>query len=59
MNLPVDISLIPKPTLGLDARQYFNQLIEKLKVSQKIATENLRVAKEKSKLRHHCERQRT
>ena len=48
MNLPVDISLIPKPTLGLDARQYFNRLIEKLKVSQKIATENLRVAKEKS-----------
>ena len=30
MNLPVDISLIPKPTLGQDVRQYFNQLIEKL-----------------------------
>ena len=45
MNLPVDISLIPKPTLGQDARQYFNQLIEKLKVSQKIATKKFESCK--------------
>ena len=45
MNLPVDTSLIPKPTLGQSAKQYFNELTEKLKVSQEIATENLRIAK--------------
>ena len=52
MNLPVDTSLIPKPTLGQNARQYFEELIDKLKISQKIASENLRIAKEKAKLRH-------
>ena len=52
MNLPVGTSLIPKPTLGQNARQYFEELIDKLKISQKIASENLRIAKEKAKLRH-------
>ena len=28
MSLPIDITLIPKPTLGKDATQYYNQLIE-------------------------------
>ena len=52
MTLPIDTSLIPKPTLGQDAKKYFESLIQKLKVSQEIATENLKIAKEKAKLRH-------
>ena len=52
MNLPIDTTLIPKPTLGQNAKQYFDQLLEKLKVSQEIATKNMEVAREKAKIRH-------
>ncbi|MEW8547939.1 MAG: reverse transcriptase domain-containing protein [Candidatus Thiodiazotropha sp.] len=52
MNLPIDTTLIPKPSLGQNARQYFQELLNKLKTSQEIASENLRIAQEKAKLRH-------
>jgi hypothetical protein len=41
MHLPVDTTLIPKPSLGKDAEQYFTDLIAKLKMSQEIAKENM------------------
>ena len=35
MNLPIDTSLIPKTSLGLDAQQYFEQLLQNLKIAKK------------------------
>ena len=52
MNLPIDTTLIPKPSLGQNARQYFQELLNKLKSSQEIAAENMKIAQEKAKLRH-------
>ena len=52
MNLPIDTTLIPKPSLGQNAKQYFQELFTKLKVSQEIATQNLQAAREKAKQRH-------
>ncbi|MCG8044300.1 MAG: DDE-type integrase/transposase/recombinase [Candidatus Thiodiazotropha taylori] len=52
MNLPIDTALIPKPSLGQNARQYFEELIQKLKVSQEIATKNMEAAKDQAKIRH-------
>lgn len=52
MNLPIDTALIPRPTLGQNAKQYLDQLLEKLKVSQEIAAKNMEAAKEKTKIRH-------
>lgn len=52
MNLPIDTSLIPKTTLGLDAQQYFEQLLDKLKIAKEIGGTNMKIAQEKSKLRH-------
>ena len=52
MNLPIDTSLIPKTTLGLDAQQFFERLLERLKAAKEIAGTNIRIAQEKSKQRH-------
>ena len=52
MNLPIDTSLIPKTTLGLDAQHYFEQLLERLKAAKEIAGTNIRIVQEKSKQRH-------
>ena len=52
MNLPIDTSLIPKTTLGLDAQHYFERLLERLKAAKEIAGTNIRIAQEKSKQRH-------
>ena len=57
MSLPIDTTLIPKPTLGQDATQYFNQLIEKIRLSKEIATENLNKARQNAKLRHDVKAQ--
>ena len=52
MNLPIDTSLIPKTTLGLDAQHYFERVLERLKAAKEIAGTNIRIAQEKSKQRH-------
>ena len=45
MNLPIDTSLIPKTTLGLDAERFFEQLLEQLKAAQEIAGTNIRISR--------------
>lgn len=57
MNLPIDTTLIPIPSLGQNAQQYLNQLIEKLKVSKEIASENLITSQEKVKQKHDIKAQ--
>ena len=52
MNLPIDTSLIPRTTLGLDAQHFFEQLLERLKAAKEIAGTNIRISQEKSKQRH-------
>lgn len=52
MRLPIDTTLCPKPTLPLDVRQHFEQLIEKLKVSHEIAKANMQEQSQKSKARY-------
>ena len=52
MNLPIDTSLIPKTSLGLDSQQYFEQLLQNLKIAKEIAGTNIKIAQEKSKQHH-------
>jgi hypothetical protein len=52
MNLPFDTSIIPNNNLVKNAQQQINEVLENLKVAEKIAAENLEMAKEKSKDRH-------
>ena len=52
MNLPVDTALIPKPTMAQDAKQYFEELLERLKMAKDIAISNMQLAQEKSKQYH-------
>lgn len=49
MNLPIDTSLIPKTSLGLDAQHFFEQLLERLKAVKEIAGTNIKISQEKSK----------
>ena len=49
IHLPIDISLVPKPTLGQNVQQYFEQLISRLKVVKEIAKSNLEKAQAKAK----------
>ena len=52
MNLPVDTALIPKPTMSQDAKQYFEELLERLKMAKDIAISNMQLAQAKSKQYH-------
>jgi hypothetical protein len=52
MNLPVDTSLIPKTSMGMDAQCFFEQLLQNLTVAKEIAGSNMKIAQEKSKKRH-------
>ena len=49
MTLPFDTSVLPKPTLPSTVQTYLNQLIDTLKVSQAVATENQKEAQAKNK----------
>ena len=51
MNLHIDTILIPKPSLGQNAKHYFQELLNKLISSQEIAAENMKIAQEKTELR--------
>jgi hypothetical protein len=52
MQLPFDTAMIPKDTLGVNAKKYIENVLEKLKVAQTIATENMQLSKDSSKDRH-------
>ena len=52
MNLPVNTALIPKPTMSQDAKQYFEELLERLKMAKDIAISNMQLAQAKSKQYH-------
>lgn len=49
MNIPFDISVLPKENLSKSAKQHLHELIDHLKVVKKISTQNVQVAQEKSK----------
>lgn len=51
MHLPVDTTLIPKPSLGKDAEQYFTDLVAKLKMCKDIAKKNMETKQIKAKNR--------
>ena len=52
MNLPIDTTLIPKPTLNANVKQYFEQLIGRFKLVKEIARENMQSAQDKAKHHH-------
>ena len=52
MNLPIDTSLIPKTSMGLDAQTYFENLLRRLNVAKEITGSSMKIAQEKSKARH-------
>lgn len=57
MSLPIDTSLIPKPTLPTNTRQYFEQLLSNFKITRETARGRMEKAQEKAK-QHHDARAR-
>jgi len=51
MVLPVDVGLLPKPSLPNDTKAFFDELLGHLKVCRDIAKTNMEAAQEKSKQR--------
>lgn len=51
MLLTIDVNLLPKPTLPKQTKQFFEDLLGKLKLCSKIAKKNMMIAQEKSKQR--------
>ena len=49
MHLPIDTSLVPNPTLSQNVQQYFENLIEKLKIVKEIAKSYLENGQDKAK----------
>lgn len=52
MSLPIDTSLVPKPTLGQNVQQYFANLISRLQVVKEIAKTNMEDTQVKAKHHH-------
>ena len=52
MALPVDTALVPQHTMTTDARQHFEELLQRLKLAQDIALSNMKEAQAKSKEHH-------
>ena len=52
MNLPIYTTLIPKPTLDANVKQYFEQLIGRLKLVKEIARGNMQSTQDKAKHYH-------
>lgn len=52
MVLPIDTSLIPRPSMQLSAQEYFNQLIARLKLVTADAKSKQETHQQKSKVRH-------
>jgi len=51
MVLPVDVGLHPKETMPIKAKQFFDELLDQLKICRAVAKENMELAKEKTKQR--------
>jgi len=51
MTLPVDINVLPKPTLPSSTREYLEDLIQQLKISHDVAKKNMEFQNTKSKNR--------
>ena len=54
MNLPFDISVISKQHLPSDAKQQLDEVLANLKITQDLATKNIKLRQAKSKYR--CDR---
>ena len=52
MYLPIDTTPIPKPTLNAHVKQYFEQLIGRLKLVKEIASGNMQSTQGKAKHHH-------
>ncbi|KAK3107183.1 hypothetical protein FSP39_008753 [Pinctada imbricata] len=52
MNLPFDTSLIPKDGMNKDAKSHVTDLLSHLKLTQKIASKNIKEAQERQKKQH-------
>ncbi|KAL4231721.1 hypothetical protein ACF0H5_009297 [Mactra antiquata] len=52
MNLPIDVTLMPKPSLGQNVTEYFHNLTARLKISRDIARQNMERAQDRAKDRH-------
>lgn len=51
MILPVDVGLLPKPSLPAQTKQFVDDLLNQLQIARDIAKKNMEFAKEKSKIR--------
>jgi hypothetical protein len=51
MLLPVDLDLLPKPSLPRHTKEFFDDLLSQLKISRDIAKKNMQTMKEKTKIR--------
>lgn len=52
MRLPFDTSVIPKESLGNDAKQYLKHILENLKISQQVSQENEKHYQARNKARY-------
>lgn len=52
MTLPVDVGLLPKPSMPAHAKQFLDSLLGQLKIAKDIAKQNMELAKKKSKERY-------
>ena len=52
MNLPFDTNVVPKDKLGKNAKHYIEEVLENLKITQDIATQNINDRKQKAKQRY-------
>lgn len=54
MVLPVDLDLLPKPSLPTSVKAFFDELLRHLNIARDIAKQNMEVAREKAK--HHYDK---
>jgi hypothetical protein len=52
INLPFDISVIPKQHLSSDAKQQLEEVLANLKITQDLATKNMKLRQAKAKDRY-------
>jgi hypothetical protein len=52
INLPFDISVIPKQHLSSDAKQQLEEILANLKITQDLATKNMKLRQAKAKDRY-------
>lgn len=57
MRLPMDVNLIPRETLGTEAKQHIQSLLQRLKVIHNIAKQNTETTQQESKVRHDLKAQ--